>query len=758
MKKLYYNFIKAFGLAIFCSLATFPAMAQSQGYIEPAADPVEYSTCIPVSWGSTPTSVPYHLTGIVPYHNADHYTWSVRGDLQIDSISADTLTVYVSSHSTDSKRDKDFAKGRIYVSYREDTISNVCGNPSAYYDVYKIFKDTVTQIVGPDCINEGDTVTFSINAMVSQNINSMIGIDRYYWDWSEGLVDSLMYYSGDSSSITFIAGPLTGHDIIFVDMGQCNLDDGFRYTKILGQAIEDPIFATGFEPSTCMPFGVTRDTIIISNPQDNVTYDWDLGSWKEIYTSAIGDTIIFSPASNALEIELSATGPCETKDYEYMISRTLTSQNALNLATKCLVEDDDVVFSVTGVPDGTEMTWSVTGTGWVLDPADVHVTQPTITVGSDTGFVSVRTKDCPYTLVDTILIQPNMPGVFINPDTCLSFGVTSSETYTINKVANANSYEWELPSGWSGSSVDTFIVATPNGTNVGTVKVRAVGCSNSDWRTLNIAFSGIAPDSIINVNPSCISSGMADTVTLAVYTPISAQEYSWIIPSTWTIINSTSNNSQVILETDGVDSTYTIGCYVSNNCGITDTTEINLTISGMDLDDVTQQGNSRCWYYHLEPDGWDPDDCVITWVLDGNTITYDSYTLETDCTDADLIGSPSHTFYVTVNDTVNDCTTRRVLSGTAFRSAKVSSIVETVNIEQSMSVYPNPTNSILNVVLTSDRPATISLIDISGKIIEQIETNSNRTRFDVSALSSGFYIVSVNQNGTKMSKRVIIKK
>lgn len=102
------------------------------------------------------------------------------------------------------------------------------------------------------------------------------------------------------------------------------------------------------------------------------------------------------------------------------------------------------------------------------------------------------------------------------------------------------------------------------------------------------------------------------------------------------------------------------------------------------------------------------------------------------------------------------------MSGTAFRKAQISSsLVETrsaIATEQTVSVYPNPATSILNVVLSTEMPATISLIDISGKIVDTIDTDSKRIRIDVSDLSSGLYVISVNQNGKHFSKRVLIKK
>ncbi|MBN1112942.1 MAG: hypothetical protein JXA53_08510, partial [Bacteroidales bacterium] len=78
-------------------------------------------------------------------------------------------------------------------------------------------------------------------------------------------------------------------------------------------------FATGFEPSTCMPFGITRDTIIISNPQDDVVYKWDFNSWV-IDTTSLANSVIFYTNTNSQTITLTAINTCETKIFKYTIS------------------------------------------------------------------------------------------------------------------------------------------------------------------------------------------------------------------------------------------------------------------------------------------------------------------------------------------------------------------------------------------------------------------------------------------------------
>lgn len=747
------NLMKAFGLLVLCCLVPFSAIAQTKGYITPSG---WNNHCMPVKWHSTATSVPYHLTGIT--HKAHGYSWWVAGDLKIDGISSDSMEVWVSSYST---RDKDFGKGRIYASYWEDTISGVCGNPTVSYDVYKTFKDTTTKIVGPDCIDPKDTVTFSIDAMVSVNLNAGIGMDHYYWSFSNGLVNRILYYSGDSSSVTFLPGTLTGHDTIFVDMGQCNFSDGFRYTKVLGQAVKTPTFAAGFEPPTCLPFNVALDTIIISNPQTKVKYEWDFGSWTIKHISTPGDTVIFIPASNAQTITLTAVGPCETKEFKYTVTRSLTKTNTITagLTPKCQPASTNVQFGVSGVPDGTIMEWSVRGTGWSISSADVKNTNPYITTGTDVGYVSVKTAACPYTITDTIFIQPTKPGA-ITGDTCLTRGNVTSKTYSVPAVAHANSYEWKYPKGWtvSGDSIARQITLIPNGTSADSIKVRAVGCSKSAWRSQQISLNGVKPTGFTS-SKTCINAGglgMPDTLTYTVAGGVSGQTYNWKIDSVFGKIHSfNADSSQIVVYTKGIEGTYEVLVRAHTGCGYTDYDTTSVTIQGLNFTVAQMQNSSKQYYYKLTPTNseWDIMDYTIKWVLNDTIVTNSAYSDRTKVgMRAGLATSTSNDFYVTVTNPTTGCITKRKATSTGFRSATIS------DVTPSLEIYPNPTNSVLNVTLSVEGVASIVITDYLGKIRKTLETQSQNFTIDVSDLSNGTYLIIVNQNNQRFGKEFIIKK
>lgn len=92
-------------------------------------------------------------------------------------------------------------------------------------------------------------------------------------------------------------------------------------------------------------------------------------------------------------------------------------------------------------------------------------------------------------------------------------------------------------------------------------------------------------------------------------------------------------------------------------------------------------------------------------------------------------------------------------------------VVNGVSVEDvaldNLSIYPNPTTSILNVSgdLNVLSGASTQIFDISGKKIKDVSLNfnANNTTIDVSALQTGTYILSISKNGAKQSYKFIKK-
>jgi hypothetical protein len=70
-------------------------------------------------------------------------------------------------------------------------------------------------------------------------------------------------------------------------------------------------------------------------------------------------------------------------------------------------------------------------------------------------------------------------------------------------------------------------------------------------------------------------------------------------------------------------------------------------------------------------------------------------------------------------------------------------------LENSVSLYPNPANDVVNVQCTMNNVQTVEVIDVYGKLINTLNVTDNPTKINVSRLAAGLYFVRVTtQEGT----------
>jgi len=76
-----------------------------------------------------------------------------------------------------------------------------------------------------------------------------------------------------------------------------------------------------------------------------------------------------------------------------------------------------------------------------------------------------------------------------------------------------------------------------------------------------------------------------------------------------------------------------------------------------------------------------------------------------------------------------------------------------------MKVYPNPvTNGVMEIELSNDEQAQITLVDMVGNQIKSLQTSDvNSLRMDVAEVPAGIYILNVKQGDHTFAKKVIIK-
>jgi len=142
-----------------------------------------------------------------------------------------------------------------------------------------------------------------------------------------------------------------------------------------------------------------------------------------------------------------------------------------------------------------------------------------------------------------------------------------------------------------------------------------------------------------------------------------------------------------------------------------------------------------------------------------------------------VIGSAGTTFNnngFTVVSTVGEVaiTTRSTSSIILIEGFNQPIISESLNVVQGIndgtavhfSIYPNPTSSYLNIDVQSDwqSQTKITMTDLHGRMLpdsnyEKTVLHSGPTQIDLSRLSDGFYLLSIEEisTGTKRTFRII---
>ena len=93
------------------------------------------------------------------------------------------------------------------------------------------------------------------------------------------------------------------------------------------------------------------------------------------------------------------------------------------------------------------------------------------------------------------------------------------------------------------------------------------------------------------------------------------------------------------------------------------------------------------------------------------------------------------------------------------KSFQGTGIADIKSNSNSFEVYPNPTSSIINMVMKGNvKNATINIFDITGKNISTSSfINQSETSIDVSNFNKGIYFITLDADGLKTSKKFIVE-
>jgi hypothetical protein len=405
--------------------------------------------------------------------------------------------------------------------------ANGCGSSSVL--TYPIVVDNIpawgaATISGPTTVCAGQSIVYTI-------VNPPANATGYTWTLPSG-------WSGTStgSTITVVSGTSSG--LVRV---KANNSCGSSPDLTLAVAI-NPVPAT--------PTTIVGNTVACAGTLDTFEVATVTGATGYTWTLPVGWTITstFPATSNKIEVivgalsgtvSVTANNSCGSslpRTASLTVYTTLpnTPGSVSGPSTVCLGQSQ--TFSVAPTANTVSYQWDVKengfGRNWTGSSLSntILLTAPS-TPGVDTIYVR-SVNPCGVSAWTQYIVKvetaPGNPAsISGNPTPC--FG--STEVYVTPTIANATSYIWTLPTGWSGTSSSNTITATVGATG-GVITVQAVnpcGVSIVQTGTVTVVNTPTTPVGLTGNTVVCVGS----TQTYSVPPVASATSYVWNLPAGW---------------------------------------------------------------------------------------------------------------------------------------------------------------------------------------------------------------------------------
>ncbi len=481
------------------------------------------------------------------------------------------------------------------------------------------------------------------------------------------------------------------------------------------------------------------------------TYTWNTGATTSI--------LVVSPSSSTTYTVNGSVGAC-IGNKTITVNTTITPTVTVNNATVCA--GNAATLTATGA---TGYNWNTGATTSVINPSPAGTTVYTVT-GNNGTCTNVKTA--------TVTVAAN-PTVSVNSST-----ICSGNSASLN-ASGASTYSWNTGATTSGIVVSplTSTSYTVTGTNAagckannisnvtvnttptvavsnvticagGTTTLSASGATSYSWNTgattSNIVVSP-ATNTTYTVTGSNLSCANTKTVSVTIGTALSinvaasstaicaGSSASLTASGATTYTWNTGSNSNAISVSPSSSTTYTVN---GNSGSCAGTTTINISVNA--LPGATASSTlATCptcsdGAVSVSTSGTGP--FTYNWIP-GNITTQSVGSLPVGC------------YTVTVTD-ANGCTNN---SNACIISQSPTSLLQ--NTSLSFEIYPNPTNGLITIVTPSHELKTIRLVDVTGRVILEMQELNELTDLDLSKYSKGVYYLNVKTATGTLTKKVI---
>ena len=391
---------------------------------------------------------------------------------------------------------------------------------------------------------------------------------------------------------------------------------------------------------------------------------------------------------------------------------------------------------------------------------------------SDTASVTVKVSVDPSTVLTASFTTDPAATGFLTQSVTIEQGQTVAYT---NTSSNAHHIAWSFPGGDPATSTTDNVTVTYNTVGTFTTELIAynAGETDSDTATLTITVNASAENAVtadFTTNPeatdlggyaSYISINQYETITFTNASSENTHHIAWTFeggsPAT-----STENTVEVTYnETpSGLYFTATLTAYNEDET-ISNSKSVYIRVASVDPDAVEAS-------FTTDPAYTDMFIMQMLTIETGTTVTYTS----TCNNNTDHIawtfegGNPGtsteNTVAVTYATAGSYTTTLVAYNSDETRTDTVTlsvTVTDPVAVEENaiseISVYPNPTSSIINIA--AEGMQNITIIDMTGRVVMSKDVNSNFETISAEGFAKANYMVRITTADGVVVKNIIVE-
>ena len=495
------------------------------------------------------------------------------------------------------------SKGRVSVRYKAAPCDSTLS-----FEVFKEWVSGPPPIAGPSCWPTIlQTVSFSVDPLISDNAADLIGFDPYYWKFTNGggidlfaSLTSAYTFTPDRSAISvymgdpaFTAWYTGGPYTVQCCYGRANAWDGgagpllgrlSAGTTCMSKAVglpAAPTYTGGFPLCVNAVSPGLPITVLSSNYNSAYTYSWTRSNLSWTFTTPnLGGITINSIGNGDPCTFILVCTPVNPNvgcaaTFTYLVNRNYN--NAAMLASPSPYCTSTGLFTVSlgTTYQGNQTCWGALPALWTatnVGSSGVQFNIPAAAAGTTNTINLFSCGQCSSVLLPIVInVRPAAPVFSPAPTTCVT--LNTAYTYTL---VNPGPFTW-THTNWTGPTTGNPVSLTPTTAPLGNIIVTRdglPGCPSLPATVVPYVAPTLPATAVVqpcyNLGVPAITGNATFTIVPAVFAANGAGTYLWTfpplsffnttaVPIQTSVIATTSaaSNIQVSRPTTGIPGNYT---------------------------------------------------------------------------------------------------------------------------------------------------------------------------------------------------------